>query len=56
VVYFFRQLVGKALVDKEVLRQRTDDYWKWVESFAGNHEIPIQWAEQGLRKEDDVRR
>jgi hypothetical protein len=26
VAYFFRQVVGKAVVDKEVLRQRTGEY------------------------------
>ena len=27
VVYFFRQVVGVAVVGKEVLSQRTNDYW-----------------------------
>jgi hypothetical protein len=27
---------------------------KWVEAFAGNHQIPIQWGEKGVRKEDYV--
>ena len=55
VVYFFRQVVGKPVADKEVLRQRTTDYQNWVEAFARNHDIPIQWAEKGVRKEDFVR-
>ena len=55
VVYFFRQVVGVAVVGKEVLRQRTDDYHRWVESLARTHQIPIEWAEKGVRKEDHVR-
>ena len=39
---------------KEVLSQRTDDYRNWVEAFARNHQIPIEWAEKGVRKEDYV--
>jgi hypothetical protein len=54
VVHFFRQVLGLAVVDKEVLSQRTRDYQVWVEAYAGNHRIPIQWAEKGVRKEDDV--
>ena len=37
-----------------VIAQRTNDYQKWVEAFAANHQIPIQWAEKGVRKEDYV--
>lgn len=54
VVYFFREILGIPVVSKEVLSQRTDDYRNWVEAFARNHEIPIEWAEKGLRKEDHV--
>jgi len=55
VVYFFKQVVGVASITKEVLSARTNQYHNWVESFAGNHDIPIQWAEKGVRKEDFVR-
>jgi hypothetical protein len=55
VVYFFRQVVGVPAVDKTVLSQRTADYQNWVEAFAGNHNLPIQWAEKHVRKEDYVR-
>jgi len=34
--------------------RRTDDYRNWVEAYAGNHKIPMEWAEKGLRKEDHV--
>lgn len=54
VVHFFRQVLGLAVVDKEVLSQRTRDYQVWVESYAGNHCIPIEWAEKRIRKEDYV--
>ena len=54
VVYFFHEVLGKPVVDKEVLRQRTNDYQDWVEAYARNHNIPIQWAEKGVRKEDQV--
>jgi hypothetical protein len=54
VVYFVRQVLGIPVVSKEVLRQRTDDYRDWVEAYARNHTIPMEWAEKGLRKEDHV--
>lgn len=54
VVYFFRQVVGVATVDKEVLSRRTNEYQSWVEAFARNHHTPIEWAEKGVRKEDYV--
>jgi len=54
VVHFFRDVVGVPVVSKEVLRQRTADYQNWVEAFARNHQIPIEWPEKGVRKEDHV--
>jgi hypothetical protein len=54
VVYFFRQVLGIPVVSKEILSQRTDDYRNWVEAFARNHKIPMEWAEKGTRKEDYV--
>jgi hypothetical protein len=54
VVHFFHQVLGLAVVDKEVLGQRTRDYQAWVEAYAGNHRLPIEWAEKGVRKEDYV--
>jgi hypothetical protein len=54
VVYFMRHVLGIPVVSKELLRQRTDDYRDWVEAYARNHEIPMEWAEKGLRKEDYV--
>jgi hypothetical protein len=54
VVHFFRQIVGVPAVDKAILSQRTADYQAWVEAFARNHRLPIEWAEKGVRKEDHV--
>jgi len=54
VVYFFRQVLGIPVVSKEILSQRTDDYRGWVEAYARNHRIPMEWAEKGIRKEDYV--
>jgi len=54
VVYFFREVLGIPVVSKEVLSKRTDEYKAWVEAFARNHSIPMEWAEKGVRKEDYV--
>ena len=55
IVYFFRHVHGVGAITKEVLRKRTDDYQRWVEAFARNDLIPLEWAEKGVRKEDYVR-
>jgi len=55
IVYFFRDVHQVGVITKEVLRQRTDDYTRWVDSFARNHRIPVEWAQKGVRKEDYVR-
>ena len=55
VVYFFRNVNGVPVVDKDVLTKRTNEYRGWVEAFARNHNIPMEWAEKGVRKEDYVR-
>src|SRR5256885_9024926 len=54
VVHFVRQVIGVPVVSKEILSQRTADYQNWVEAFARNHRLPIEWAEKGVRKEDHV--
>jgi hypothetical protein len=54
VVNFFHMVVGIPVISKEVLRQRSADYQNWVEAFARNHRVPIEWAETGVRKEDYV--
>jgi hypothetical protein len=55
IVHFFRDVHQVGPITKEVLRKRTDEYVRWVESFARNHKIPIEWAQKGVRKEDHVR-
>src|SRR4029077_19959654 len=55
IVHFFRDVHGVAPITKEVLRQRTTASKQWVEGFARNRQIAIEWAEKGVRKEDYVR-
>ena len=55
VVYFFRDVCGVAKITKEVVKKRTDDYNQWVASYCSNHQVPLEWAEKGARKEDVVR-
>jgi hypothetical protein len=55
IVHFFRDVHGVAPITKEVLSQRTTEYNAWVEAFARNHKLPMEWAEKGVRKEDYVR-
>jgi hypothetical protein len=54
-VFFFHEVLSIRCITKEVLRQRTNDYQSWVESYARNQKVPIEWAEKGVRKEDYVR-
>ena len=54
VVWFFHEVLGIPVVNKEVLSQRTSDYRNWLEAYARNHGIPMEWAEKGVRKEDHV--
>src|SRR5438445_12332513 len=56
VVHFVREVLGIPVVSKEVLSQRTNDYREWVEAFARNHKVPVEWAGKGVRKEDYVLR
>ena len=60
IVYFFRDVHGIYPITKQALRQRTQDYQNWVEAYARNHGIPIQWPvpdmkKKGLRQEDYAR-
>jgi hypothetical protein len=52
VVYFFREVVGVPAITKEVLSRRTIEYQSWVEAFARNRHLPLEWAETGVRKQD----
>jgi hypothetical protein len=55
IVHFFRDVHHSGPITKDVLRKRTNEYNGWVDAFARNHKIPIEWAERGVRKEDYVR-
>ena len=55
VVYFFKKILGQQCITKEVLSARTKNYNTWVEAYAENHGIPLEWAKDGVRKEDYVR-
>jgi len=55
IVHFFRDIHPAGAITKEVLRKRTDEYHRWVEAYARNRQIPAEWAEKGVRKEDYVR-
>jgi hypothetical protein len=55
IVYFFKELHGIKEITKQVFASRTKDYQEWVEAFARNNAIAIQWAEEGTRKEDYVK-
>ena len=55
IVYFFRDVHGIYPITKQALAKRTNEYQQWVEAFARNHRIPIQWPEKGMKKEDHVR-
>ena len=61
IVHFFRDVHGIYPITKEALRKRTQEYQQWVEAFACNHRIPIEWADnaalkaKGLTREDYAR-
>jgi hypothetical protein len=55
IVHFFRDVHHTGAITKDVLRQRTAEYNRWVDAFARNHKLPMEWAEKGVRKEDYVR-
>jgi hypothetical protein len=55
IVHFFRDVHQSGAITKDVLRKRTDEYNRWVDAYARNHNIPVEWAEKGVRKEDYVR-
>jgi hypothetical protein len=55
VVYWLQQVLGIEAITKEVLSRRTEDYVRWVESFARNQAVEIRWHDEGVRMEDYVR-
>ena len=44
VVVFFQQVRGEPVITKAVLRQRTAEYVRWIESYAQNAKIPLIWV------------
>jgi hypothetical protein len=55
IVHFFRDVHGLYPITPQVLAKRTLEYRGWVESYAGNHRIPMLQAQKGVSKEDTVR-
>jgi hypothetical protein len=61
IVHLFRDVHRIYPITKEALRARTTEYQQWVEAFARNHRIPIEWPDdkmlkaKGLKREDYVR-
>jgi hypothetical protein len=61
LVHFFRDLHGVSPITKDALANRTQEYQQWVDAFARNHRIPIEWPDAEplktttLKKEDYVR-
>jgi len=60
IVHFFRDVHGIRPITKQALAKRTNEYQQWVEAFARNHRIPIQWPDEkmkkkGVKNEDYVR-
>jgi hypothetical protein len=54
IVYWIREVQGQPKVTKEFLRERTNRYQGWVESYAKNNHIPIDWADN-QRKESRLK-
>ena len=61
IVHFFSDVHGVYPLTKDVLAKRTQAYQQWVEAFARNHRIPIEWPDaealktKKIKKEDYVR-
>jgi hypothetical protein len=61
IVHFFRDLHEVSPITTDALAKRTREYQQWVEAYARNHRIAIEWADnnalkaKGLKREDYVR-
>ena len=53
IVHFFRDVHGIYPITKQALRQRTQEYQQWVEAFARERRIPIEWADNKALKARD---
>ena len=47
VILAYLHVKGIWPITKEALRERTTRYRSWVDSYAQDHAIPIEWAEKG---------
>src|SRR5881397_2835077 len=54
VVHFFHEVLAVPVITPQVLARRTREYQAWVEAYARNRDIPIEWAQKSVRKEDYV--
>ena len=55
IVHWFREVQGVYPVTTEALKKRTAEYRNWVDAYARNHNIPVEKATNGVKKEDYVR-
>ena len=44
VVEFFHRVVKEPIITKAVLRRRTADYVQWIQAYARNRQIPLEWV------------
>ncbi len=54
IAYFFHEVLKVEVIDKEAFSKRTTEYKAWVDAYSRKQNIPMQWAEKGVRKEDFV--
>lgn len=50
VVEFFHQVKNRPIITKQVLRERTAQYVRWVQSYADNRHLPCHWVPYIKRK------
>jgi hypothetical protein len=50
IVHFFRDVHKVYPITKDALAKRTQDYQQWVEAFARNHHVRIEWADDTALK------
>ena len=53
-MHWFRDVHGVYPVTPEGLKKRTDETRSWVDAYARNHNIPVERAQKGVKKEDYV--
>lgn len=55
IVHWFRDVHGVYPITTAALKKRTEEYRNWVHAYARNHNIPVERAKKGVKKEDYVR-